>query len=342
MKKLFVTLLFLLSFAFAKAQQFDDMGEYLNFMNKEYRSISKRSWKLTQAVAHSKRDKTIQKRKQQLIKAINNSMNRIKKAETVGGDEYKNETLKIMQFRIDIMNEEFEKVIDLEKIAQESYDAMEAYILAQEALDEKSAEVELQYEKAVKEFGNKNNINFTDEESELGNKMRKAGEVFDYKNDLFLIYFKVKINEIYLFQSLEKQDVNGLQQNANALKTEALAGIEKLKTYKGFNNDKSLILAINKSFKNYVKMADTYIAPITDFLIYQKDFEKLKTTLDKTSPNKRTKKMVDDFNKKVDEVNKKLKLYNKAQSGLVNNANKFNTSIANSFDNFVQKHIPKD
>ncbi len=324
-----------------KRKQFSSMQEYLTFMDETYSDIAKRQWKLTQAVAHSKRERKIDRRKSQLLKTIDKAMEDVRKAGSYGGEEFKEETLKLMKYRKNILNEEFEKVIDLQKISEQSYDAMEAYFMAQEELDKKSAEVQQNYQDVMTAFAEKNNINFVEEQGGLGEKMRIANEVFDYKSDLYLLYFKAQINQVYLFESIAKNDVNGIQQNYNALQSETQAALEKLKSYPAYKNSTALPKKVSTQLEKFQKTADKHVPQITDFLILQKDFEQLQTTIDKTPQRKRTKKMINDFNKKVDEVNKKADSFNKSYKTLVNQSNACNQTVTDAFNSFVEKNVPK-
>jgi hypothetical protein len=342
MKRLLSIILIFSCLAFAKAQQFENMQEYLNFMDETYSDIAKRQWKLTKAVAHSKKERKIERRKSQLLKTIDKAIEDVRGAGTVGGDEFKEETLRLLQFRKDMLNEEFAKVIDMQEIASQSYDAMEAFILAQEALDDKNREVQESYSKVVEAFAEKNNINFVENENDLGKKMRIASEVFDFKNELYLFYFKAYINEVYLFESLAKGDINGIQQNFNVLKEEAAIAINKLENHEGFNNNKALPKKIANKMETFLKVAEKRVPEITDFLVFQKDFEKLQATIEKTPERKRTKKMIKDYNKKVNEINKKAASYNKSYEALVNSSNSTSTSINEAFNSFVEKNVPQD
>ena len=45
-----------------------------------------------------------------------------------------------MKMYYNVLNDDYSKIINMEEIAEQSYDAMEAYILAQEMVDKKPEE----------------------------------------------------------------------------------------------------------------------------------------------------------------------------------------------------------
>lgn len=342
MKKITFILFAIFSLTIAQAQTFETPVEYLEFLGKENNIIARKSWRLTHAIAHAKSDRTVSARRKQLVKSVDKAIDKITKAEAYANSPFKGQVLEMLELKKNILTDDIAKVIDMKEIAEQSYDLMEAYVLAREAVEEKQLEAQQQYEKNYYAYAAQNNIKITESESDLGKKMGISSLVFDHYNEMYLIYFKVRINEIYLLESLKNNDVSGIQQNASALKEEALAGIEKLKTTKPYKTDKALILATTKAFQNYVKLADEEITVITDFIVAQEDFNKIKESLDKTPQKKRTKEMVADFNKKVKEINKGVTAYNKANESLINKLNSNIQSLNNVNERYLDKHIPKD
>ena len=113
----------------AMAQEFKNPVEYLSFINKEQDNISKSTWKYTQAVAHSKSARKVDATRKQLIKSIevaNAKIGALK--EGYKGDvEYKNQVLEYFDVCKKNLNEEYDKIINMQEVAEQSYDAMEAW-----------------------------------------------------------------------------------------------------------------------------------------------------------------------------------------------------------------------
>lgn len=340
--KQFLSILLVLCTIVMQSQSFKNASDYLDFVSQEQEAITKNMWKYTKAMAHSKSDRAIDGKRKVLLKSVERAIAKIEKADGYDGDDFKNHVLKYMRLSESMLNQDYAKIIDLKEVAEQSYDLMEAYILAQEMADKKMEEAYIEYDTNFRSFSANNKINIIDNESDLGKKMKISSEVFKHYNKLHLIHFKVSINEIYLWEAIEKGDVNAIQQNANALSQSAKEGLEILSTLELYKNDKSVVEATKKSFEFYIDQADVQIPTITDFLVTNEDFETIKNTLEKTPEKKRTKEQVDTYNKKVKDINKMVISYNKTNESLNRNRQIAINGLNNAYENFLSKHIPND
>lgn len=339
--KLILTFLLALSFN-SYAQKFDTALEYLEFLGKEQEIVTKSTWRYTKAVAHSKSDRNINNKRKSLLKTVARAIAKIEKAQGFKGDDYKNKVLKHMRLNKSLLKHDYAKIVDMKTVAEQSYDLMEAYILAQELADKKMAESQAEYEKNFYVFAADHNINIIESDNDLGKKMTISNKVFRHTNALHLVFFKVYINEIYLWNAVSKKDVNGIQQNANALSETAKEGLEILKTHEVYKTDKSVILANKVAFEFFIDEAENKIPQIADFLILNEDFENIKTTLEKTPEKKRTKAQIDAYNNKVKALNKAVNNYNKLNTSLNNKRKSVIDKLENTKTNFLARHIPKD
>lgn len=341
-QSLLVILFLLLSFKALEAQSFKNASDYLDFIAGEQDEIVKDMWRYTKTVAHGRSDRNIGRRRKNLLKTIDEAIIKIKKADGFGSSDYKSKVLRHMQFNKNLLNQDYAKILDMKEVAEQSYDAMEAYILAQEMADQKMEESQQQYEEDLYTFASANNIEIIENDSDLGNKMKISNEVFGYYSDLYLIYFKVFINEIYLMDALERSDVSAIQQNANALHSAAVKGLTILENQESYNGDKSIIKATQNAFEFFIEESSDKIPQITEFLILNEDFEKIRNTLDQMDERKRTNEQIDNYNKKVKEVNEGIKNYNVVNADLNNKRqiviNKLNQVNAE----FLDRHVPND
>ena len=337
----FTALLFFFSII-VQSQSFKTASEYLDFVGKEQEAVTKNMWKYTKAVAHSKSDRTIDAKRTVLVKSVEKAIDKIEKADGFDGDTYKNQVLNYMRLSESLLKLDYAKIIDLKEVAEQSYDLMEAYILAQQMADKKMEEAYIEYDSHFKLFAANHHINIIENESDLVNKMKISNAVFKHYNALHLIHFKVSINEVYLWEAIEKQDVNAIQQNANALSESAKEGLKILKNIDLYKTDTSLVKATQEAFEFYIEEADNQIPKITEFLIMNEDFETIKTTLDKTPERKRTKEQIDTYNNKIKDINKAINIYNKTNEGLNKDRQKAINNLNNAKENFLSKHIPND
>lgn len=324
------------------AQTFNNASEYLDFVGNEQQAITKNMWKYTKAVAHSKNDRSIIGKRKNLLKTIDKAILKIEKAEGFDGNDYKNQVLKHMQLNKSLLNQDYAEIIDMKAVAEKSYDAMEAYIVAQEMADKKMEESQQEYESNFYAFAQKHSIEIIESDNDLGRKMKISNEVFEHYNDMYLVYFKVYINEVYLWDAVEANDVSAIQQNTNALNSAAKEGLEILKTKSQYNNDDSIINATRKAFEFFIDETESKMPQLTNFLILNEDFKKIKNNLEQTPERKRTKEQVEAYNKKIKDINNAIKNYNKVNTELnterQNTINELNSVNAN----FLENHIPND
>jgi len=324
------------------SQSFKNASEYLDFIATEQESVTKNMWKYTKAIAHSKNDRTINAKRNVLLKTVEKAIAKIENADGYDGEDYKKQVLTYMRLNESLLNQDYAKIIDMKEVAEQSYDAMEAYVLARELADQKMEDAYNEYDTNFRLFAAKHNISIVESETDLGNKMKISNQVFNHYNELYLIYFKVSINEMYLIDALSKNDVGAIQQNANALSQTAKEGLEILKTVELYKNDKSIAEVTKDAFEFFIDEADNQVPQLTEFLILNEDFETIKNTLEKTPERKQTKEQIDTYNKKVKDINKAVDNYNKVNTKLNKDRQNIINKLNTTNENFLAKHIPND
>jgi len=338
----FIFLLFLLLTNNLFSQQFNNALEYLEFVSGEQEIITRNTWKYTKAIAHSKRDRTIASKRNALIKSIERAITKINKAQAFEGDKFKENVLKNLELNKNLLQQDYAKVIDMKAVAEQSYDAMEAYMLAQEMEDKKMTEAQQEFEIHYYEFARKHDIKIIESETDLSKKMKISSDVFDHYNDLYLIFFKVNMNEVYLYDALERNNISAIEQNAGALSESAQEGLATLDTVSLYKKDRMLVDATRKAFEFFKDEADNKIPAITDYLIASEDFEAIKSKLENTPERKRTKAQIDAYNKKVPLINKAVDDYNKTNATLNVKRETVIGNLNAAYERFLAKHIPKD
>lgn len=340
--KILYVLLFLKGTLFA--QEFKTPVDYLNFINKEQVIISKSTWKYTSAVAHSKSARRIDNTRKQLIKSIQNAKNKIGalKDGFKGDVEYKNQVIQYFDFCEKNLNEEYDKIINMQEVAEQSNDAMEAYLLARDLVNEKLDSENEKVQSSFKSFASKYKITLSDQESDLSKKIRASNEVFDYHTVLYLIFFKVNFTDMNLSSALAKKDLTSIEQNKNTLIQYADEGLEKLKKIEPFKGDASFINATKKILEYYNEQGLKYIPKVIAFEMFMDKFDNAKKTLESKKEKERTKEEVELYNNMVNQVNKEIESYNKE-----NNLNFQSKGKAINFwntvgDNFISKNVPVD
>jgi hypothetical protein len=326
------------------AQDFKTPVDFLNYLSKEQVAISRSTWKYTSAVAHSKSARRIDVTRKQLIKSIETASKKIADLkEGYKGDlGYRDQVLSYFDICKKNLNEEYDKIINMQEVSEQSYDAMEAYLLARDLINEKLDSENQKVENAFNAFAAKYKITITEGDSELGKKIKISNEVFDYHTALYLIFYKVNFTDASLSKAIEKKDLTAIQQNTNALIQYADEGLEKIKAIKPYNNDASILNATKKTLEYYKKQALQYCPKVVDFLMFNDKFDNAKKTLEAKSQKDRTEEEINNYNAMVKQVNKEITDFNKVSNTNFQEKNTILNEWETIGNNFISKHVPAE
>lgn len=338
-------LLIIVLFCFSirvNAQEFKTPVEYLNYIGKEQENISKSMWKYTSAVAHSKSARRIDNTRKLLVKSIQTAAKKIASLKDgyQGDIEYRNQILEYLAISEKNINEEYDKIINMQEVAEQSYDAMEAYIMTRDLVNKKIDAENEKAELAQKNFCTKYNIKLSENTSELGKKIKISNEVFAYHTELYLIFFKTNVTDLYLSNAIEKNDIGGIQQNAATLVQYANEGLEKLKAIKPFGSDNSMVLITKKTLEFYKKQGEQFVPKVIDFMMFNEKFETARKSLESKSDKDRTKEEIDNYNAMVKQVNKEIDTYNKINNTNFQEKNTLINQWNATGDTFISAHVP--
>lgn len=325
----------------AHTQAFNSPLEYMEYITNEYSQIYNAQWEYTKAIAHNKNAKRVEKRRQELLTTIKAAQKKVFQMPSYEGDaDFKNFVGKHLNINYSIVNEDYAKIVDMEAVAEQSYDLMEAYLLAKKLASEKLSDAADKMNAKMEEFATSHNIKLVENESKLGEKMKIASKVFDYYNAMYLIFFKSYMQESTFLEALNKSDVNAMEQAKNALTKYTKEGLDNSAKLPLYNNDKSLYLSGKKMLEFYQEEAKTQMPKLIDFYLKKETMEKLKASIDKTPQKDRTKEMVDKFNTSIAEYNQAVADYNTINETLNKQRGQLIDAWNKSAANFLNKHVP--
>lgn len=339
--KLLINLVILLAFtANCVAQDLEKAGDYMSYIGKQQENISKKYLSYTSASAHGKREKKVEALRQKLLNEVEESRMNISGMPSFKTDKsYRDTAVSFMKLYYNVLNDDYSKIINMEEIAEQSYDAMEAYLLAQEKVSDKLNEANEKVRAAEKAFAAKNNITLIDGKSELGNMMEEVHDLNVYHHQVYLIFFRPYKQEMYLMEAAEKGNITGIEQNKNALLKYATEGLEKLNTLKAFKGDNSIALACKAMLNFYVKEVNDKMNTVSEYFLTKERFEKIKKEFEKKgSPSKEE---VDAYNKAVNDVNKASQAYNKNNETLFQQRKEALDNWNKAEKVFFDEHTPR-
>lgn len=321
------------------AQDFDSPVKYMDAISKQQENISKRYMSYTSASAHGKREKKVETLRNKLMDEIQEARMNIGSLPSYKGDKnYRDTAVNFLKFYYNVMNDDYSKIINMEEIAEQSYDEMEAYLLLEEKVQDKLAEANKKMTVAQKQFAAKNNVNLIEGKSELEDMMSEVGDLNKHYHEVYLVFFKPYIQEKNLVEAIGKNNLTGMEQSKSSMLKYAQEGLVKLNTMKGFKGDNSLIANCKSVLNFYVKEAEKSAA-INDYLLSKERFETIKKEMDKKST--KSKEDVDAYNKAVNDINKTTQTYNTNN----NNINSQRTESLNNWNkgvkSFFDEHTPR-
>jgi hypothetical protein len=344
MKSQYYSLLLFLFFPICSvfAQTNNDAYQYLETIGNQFYEISESNMSYTSAVSHGKSARKVEKRRIEVLAKIKEAERTVRKMSPFQGDHaFRDSVVSYLVISRIVLNEDYGKILDMEEIAEQSYDAMEAYLLAKEKASEK---LDAAYEKVKEQqiqFASRYNIKIIEGNSKLGRKIETSAKVFNYHDKIYLLFFKSYKNEAYLAEAINRNDINAIEQTKNALLNSAEQDLSKIGPLPAFKGDATLKTACQQLLNFYKWEASNYIPELITFQLKKENYEKMKAAMDAKRPADRTKddvsaynKAVNDFNASVSKINAQQNELNKKGADALNKWNK-------ASEEFLDKHIPK-
>jgi hypothetical protein len=279
MKRLFVGTVLLLSlYITPKAQMAESPVDHMNALNQLEENLQKKYLSYMSEVAHGKKARKMEKRRIELLNSINEAIQEGGRLRPYKNDPSLRETFKqYWTVLLTIFKEDYHKIVDMEEVAERSYDAMEQYLLIQERAGEKLHEAHAKVGPAYESFAARHNVRLTEgQTTKLSERLGQAGQVNSYMNKIFLLFFKSNVQEELMLEAVKKNDVNGVEQSKNSLFKFATEGLERLDTMKPYKEDVSLIVACRKVLEFQKNEAESKVSCMTDFLLKKEEFEKIR------------------------------------------------------------------
>jgi hypothetical protein len=325
------------------AQSTTNPGEYMDYFSSEYHQIQKDMWDYTRSVSHGKSARKVEKRRSELIQTTSSAKNKAKRAKAFNDNtSYRDSVVRYFEIIEIILKEDYAKIVDMEAIAEQSYDAMEAYMMARDLASDKMVEAGEMINREHKAFAESNGVTIIEgEDTKLDQKMEIAGKVYDHYNEIYLIFFKSYKQELYLMDAIGRQDISAIEQNRNALLSTVEEGMEKLDDVTLYEGDKSMITATRNLLKFYKNEAEKDVDIVLEYFEANENFAKVKEAFEAIKEKNRTQADVDTFNDAVNNVNNAVNAYNSANEAANEERNNQIDNWNKVAEKFTSKHVPK-
>jgi hypothetical protein len=343
MRQCFYFLLFTFYFSSGShAQVIENAGDYMTAMSNAQVEMNQKYMAYISASAHSRRTRKIEKLRMQALESINNAKYKTSDLPQYKGDNsLRQASIDYIQFCYRIFNEDYSKIVNMEEIAEQSVDQMQAFLLLEEKTSEKLQEANEDLAKAEKEFAAKYKVNLVDSKTDLTEKMGTAGKVNGYTDKLYIIFFKCNWEDGQLFNALNAHKLNDAEQARNSLIGFTKEGLESLQadSLRTFQGNPSLAAGCREALQFYNSMAKNDIPKLTDYYLKQENFDKIKKSLE-AKGNNRTQEDVDQYNKAVKDINASVNSFNQLNQNLNSRRQEVVQNWENAEKTFRDELIP--
>ncbi len=326
----------------AFSQSTSDAVSYLNIIGEQYENIRSEMWDYTSTMAHSRSAKIVENKRVELLKAIGKSIKVVSNMQPFNKDySLRDSVVAFLTLDYNVLNNDFARIIDMEAVAEQSYDLMEVYLLAQELankkLDEASDRIDVQY----LAFAEKHGVTLVEKEDNISIKLKRSAEAFNYYNKVYLVFFKAYKQEMYLMDAIKRNDINAIEQNRSALKSISEEGVKKLDVIKHYKGDNTINGSCKKLLTFYIDEAGNKIPIIADFLLVSEEYKKMSALFDSKDRMTLSNEEINKYNESVNAYNKGLTKFNTTNSNLNNQRGNNIDAWNNSVNAFMTRHIPK-
>lgn len=323
-------------------QKKDKAVLYMDRISKEFKAISEDMWDYTSSAAHGKKARAVEARRKDLINQLTASSNKISHLPPYNDDaSYRDSVVSFLKLNKIVLSEDYSKIVDMEDVAEQSYDAMEAYMLIKEKANEKLEAAGVMIDEEEKKFASLNGIKLIEEKDKIGKKLEESSKVYKYYNIIYLIFFKSFKQEVFLTDAQNKSDFNTMEQSKNALAEFSVAGQKKLAAIKDYKVDLSVKSTCIELLKFYDLETSKKYGDISNYFIQKEKYTKIKTSFEEKKESQRSKQEIDQYNLAINEFNKISDKFNKTNAELNTNRNKLIEKWNNTSNTFIDKHVPK-
>ena len=338
----FISIILVFASQALHSQDLSSPDDYMTAISNAQTEMNQKYMAYMSATAHVRRARKIDKMRQQALESIDNS-----RFKTIDLPIYKGTDNSLRQSSIDyikfcynVFNDDYAKILNMEDIAEQSFDEMQAFLLLQEKINEKLDEANDKMKVATDSFAKKYNVNLIESKNDLTEKLDESGKLNHYRNQLYLIYFKCYWEDGEIVKALNAGKITEAEQGRNSLTRFADEGLAGLDSLKNFEGDPALAITCREILKFYKSMAENDMPKQMDYFLKKENFEKIKKSFGAKSGSDRTKKDVDAFNEGVKEINKATATYNATNKKIDGERNDAANKWNDAEKSFADTHMP--
>lgn len=335
---LLIIALLMVSSAASFAQNTQGALAHMEQITVPFSTLKKDTWTYLKSITKGKGARTVEKNRKNLVQQYKTVEREVAKLSPYEGDaSLKNAAVLYLQTCATVLNEDFDKLVNMEEIAEQSYDLMEAYMLAKEKANEKLTEASDALAVTQNAFAASHNITIVEgEDDKLSAKIKKASDALKYYNKVYLVFFKCYKQELYVIDAQQRMDLSAFQQNMNALKSCAEGAIEAQTAMEAYSGDASLKVALRNMMNFYAKESEKDFPAGVEFIMKKARFDEMSKAIQ--AKTDRTQQHVDAYNKAVTQFNTDTQNFNKANDVLNKQRSEYLKQWNDAVEAFLARH----
>jgi hypothetical protein len=312
-------------------------------MTAEFGTIRNGYFDYINQVAHGKSAKKAEAKRQEVLTILKTSKTKISKVKAYNGKTTLRDSLiSYLNLSYNVMANDYAKIMDMEAIAEQSYDLMEAYVTAQEIANQKINKGSEMVSAQVNAFAAENNITMAASTEDSKDKILKiANSVMKFQSNLNLLLFRSSFQEQQMIQALSAGNISLVQQSRTALIQTSKDGLKSLDTIPSYKGDGTLEVALRNLLNFYQDEANNQIQSQLDFFLAKENFEKIKKVIDSKGKGTVTKEEADQYNAALAKYNGSINTYNTKNTELNTKRTKLINEWNAASNAFLDKQIPK-
>jgi hypothetical protein len=313
--------------------------DYLKRLTVLFPELKIANYNYSKAVTKSRRVRSIERNRQDLIKIIKKNQAHISTSPMFHNDStFRTELAHYLDLLYLVMKRDFDKILDMEDIEAQAYDEDEAHQIALDMAFAKLDTCHTLLTKTESHFFKTYNIQVDTTVDILSKKIEKANDAIDYYNPIYKIFYKSNKQYSYAKQALGKKDLAALQQHTAALEKFVREGSEDLKKFKGYENDDNLIKMVAKLLEFYNTESTVMLPMNIEFFLQVETFQNALKKYEAIKPDKRTQKDVDEYNKEVNIYNDAVKKINQTNNSSYKKHSELLKEWNKAADKFFELH----
>ncbi len=325
---------------YSSAQTVSGSAEYMDELSPSFDKIKIKTWDYLSIVAQGRGAFLVEASRQSLLNEIMDAKEEAELAPSFNGnDEFRQALISYFVMTHTILNEDYGQILDMEAISEETYDSMEAYLLAKERGNKKLDEAYYHLLLAQKKFTDENKLIIHRlEDDEMQRKIENTSAILSYYNKIFLIFFRVFKQESMVMAAIQRDDLKDFLWNNKTLEFEAKVALEKLALLSDFKGDASLLDETVKNVAFYYREATVDAVATTEYYNHKKQYAEGKAEFEKIPEEELTQADADKINTIGRAYNTAVAEFHKMNRASnierVDQLNSWNLTV----ENFFKKH----